>query len=489
MGAEYSVSMVNVASPRGIDGAATIGRLPDLHQLCRAITVWVALSVGDVMQAQEQSPPSPYKPSQVPANAPSDPTETPRAELRAWMKDMNHETEFGIRQAAWHKAHDAMWKAFDEETDDPDAILAALKVDARGKPLELSPEQQGRHQVLKTELATWRRGPTALPPRGRIRGDMAIRLIGNKLRLNVTVADETMPELMANTLRLEGERAERLVNNILSRSANASHSKPALQNDGGVRLMPAEAKESVAWSPDLLGVVTTDEFGLPSNVELQMEPGRGQILAFINEVGTYSSMTPVKNGDGTQHHVRDPSTKDEDIWSITLTLPQSGRPPITHPFGNNIYRQSQALQPKHVNAVVADLPISMELGINKGARKMGEQTLGLQNPTQLPDGQWQVECVSHLFPHVDWATSPVEWDALTFYFGDSNRYALRDRNGSLMPTNITCTDFECRSMKVTLRCPHEPVSGMVTVYSRMSEQELELPRLQPVTPPAPLPAQ
>lgn len=489
MGAEYSVSMVNVASPRGIDGAATIGRLPDLHQLCRAITVWVALSVGGVLDARE--------PQQRPIEAPAQAAvlqrvKTTEQQLSKWMKDLDDD-EFAPRQGAWNAATTELWEAFDTEHSDADALLGRIKTDTHGRPRAMSAEQKARVEGMEKELWRWKHDiPQAFGQMGLIRGDEAMQLMQEKTGVKIGL-HHVAAKLPALTVNLRGNRRERLVNNVLARVCNETKMKPWISSNSGIDLEPAKNDESIAWSPDLIGIVRRDALSGFDYVSLQLEPGKGSILALMDAEGEFAwqeddDCCPIPPPDPLEEK----ETEEEDPFAtvpgVWLDIARNHRPRYTGTFdGANLYTELSPYHPTHVEAVVADLPQSIELTLGGGPKKIGPQTISLPSAKEFFGQAWFLTCRSDIFEEIDWWDATLAWNALTYKLADANQYVVRDEDGKEMSATVVATNFRLRRMTVVISCPRKPASATVRAMTRFGPQSLELPRL-PINQPAPVPA-
>ncbi len=469
--------MEHVAAHRGIDGTPTLGRTPDSRQLLYAATAWVAFGVGAVLEARE--PRQRQMEAPRPSVAVQQRVEVTEQQLSKWMRAWNDD-EFAPRQVASSEAMRELWEDFDTGQRDPNALLRRIKRDPQGRLRASSAEQEGRVDNLEQEVKRWETElPQALEKGRVLSGEKAFEKLRAKMSIPLGF-DKNWEDFGDVRVDLRGEREERLVNNVLAQLCNATKTKPWRHNSGNLDLSAAKEDESVIWSKDLLGVVTVDADGNPEQVALQMEPGRGAILALIDGEGAFYDpcprlpIPPQEN----QPVVRGPR--------LSIALPE--RPKWTGTVHYvQIHYDMLPTDPAHVDAIVADLPASVTLAVGGEARQLGPQEIKLLPPKELPHGGWQITCSSDIFAKLDWMSSDTAWDMLTYELADTNRYVMRDEKGEEMNIRIEGTDFQQRNMWVTIACPRKPASATVTAMTRFEARRLELPRL-PITRPARPPA-
>jgi hypothetical protein len=469
--------MERVATLRGIDGDQQLGHVPAIGRLLRTLTAAAALSVAGTLDAQE------------PASATIDgagtkvvrPAEDPLDE-RAIVKlvEQLDADAFIPRQEASRRITDELWKAFDTEWTDAATLLGRIEKDGGGKPRAVSPEQKERVKNIRAKLAAWRLEPSSLGKLGVIRGDAALHEIRKKALVPIDADDETMRMLAATEIDARGERDTRMTTNVLASLCRATKTIPMPLPNGEIRLVPMQPGESVASSKDLIGIVRTDDAGAPYSMSLQMEPGRGAILAFIDEEGRFAPSLP------------DTYTLDREKENpipafpkpIDLDVAANGRSAWKGSFDQKlVHRTKKVLNADALRTVVANDPVSERLDVGAPAKKLGVQCIGAPSVEETPSGEWKLTVVSNVCGEVPWPPTPGAWDVLTYTLANANRYVARDEEGVEMHPVIESTEFNARVMTVKIVYPRKPADLTVHGFSGMDLRMLDLP--VPVTPPAP----
>lgn len=470
-------SMERVGSPRGIDGDQKIGHGPAIGRLLRALTAAAALSVAGSLEAQESpSAKMDGQQTKVIRSAEGESNERPIANLVEQLDD----DEFLRRQEASRLLSDRLWQAFDMSEAEAKALFALIEKDPKGKPRALSPEQRQRVYHLRDGLASWRLEPSALGKLGAIRGGAALHELRKKAGVPMDTDDETLRALAAVEIDASGERATRMSTDVLASLCRATKTVPMPLPNGEIRLVPMQAGESVVSSKDLIGVVRTGEDGVPYAMSLQMEPGRGAILAFVDAEGRFAPGIP-----DTYKLDRDAAKRGKPFAApIDLDVAANGRANWKGSFDQKItHRTKKAVDGNALRTIVANGPVSERLAIGEGAKNVGIQSIAATTVEETPTGEWKLTIVSNVCGEVPWPPTPGAWDTLTYGVAHANRYAARDDAGMEMRPVIESTEFNMRVMTVKIIYPRKPADLTVHGFSGMDLRLLDLP--VPVTPPTP----
>ncbi len=475
MGAEYSVSMVHVASPRGIDGTPSLGRTPDSRQLLYAAAAWVAFNVGGVLQAFEPKPFSTKQEFAETERTSQLSEQTITKALRAFDSD-----EFGDRQGPWHQLHDALWEAFDTEHNDVDALLARIKTDPKGKKRIVSAEQRSRIEGLEKALSSWRQTlPGALGQVGIVRGDEALDMLRSRVDRPFAIDAMLGERLATANVDLTGERKTRNITRVLAKLCNETSSKPHVTHDN-IRLIQRDENEYVIATDELLASVV--DYGHYRSVDLYMQPGRGQLLAMVNEHGFFeagrnSELVSFVGGKEVNHKTI-PVEHDKDT---RMRIPPSERP----------YWEGQQTQMQRnvawqsggtFDAIVADTPQTIDIAFSKPNAVLGFQEFGIGPASKNEDGTWRFTLTSQILGNIPWMDTSLAWDMPTYAAADANRYMVRGVTGKEMQSHVSGAHFNMRTMQVTITCPEEPASMSVRAYTTIHQRTFASPVLRPKRP-------
>ncbi len=404
---------------------------------------------------------------------------TPDTTLRAWMSNMNAGT-FDRRQAAWSDAKDVLWRGFDTDDEDPDALLKRLRAMGTENGASMSAEQKQRVRSLDEALSSWRTNyPQALPPVGGIRGGNALLLLRKRIPVPLHVDDEHMPMLDATELSLPASREARLVTKTLAKLCAASKTIPRRLPDESVSLVAANENERVVATDELLCVVRESDDGKTRTVELQFEPGRGVLIALFNEHGAYHpsdlDCAPDEAGKPVE---RAPTAIDE---STTLTIASAGRPELKgiSAMGHVNTTISRPIA-EGFDALVADTPRQAVVKPEGKSVRLGFQTFSATTPEQRADGTWSLLFKNTVCSDVPWPPTPVHWDRTTYEAANATRYIVRDEEGKEMPVTIESTIFNERCVDVTVVCPRKPAESTIVAMTEIRQKSFWMPDIGPL---------
>jgi hypothetical protein len=477
--------MERVATHPGIDGDPRIGHGPAIGRLLRTLTAAAALSVAGAMHAAEPPKASVTSPGETAkATALSAAAAKPTAAIEAWIRELDSD-EFSVREAATEKAGKWIEREFVLGNARAAAALASLRADGAGKPRVLSLEQATRlTHVEKRHAAMKLDEPTALDPGENVRGDTALLMIHEATGVRIGADDDVLEALSAVDVPLPAERGARLVNDVVALLCARTKTKPRSLPNGDVRLVAAEANETVLASRDVIAVVANDASGKPETMTLDIGIGRGAILAFVDERGGFAG--GLSNDYLLPHGTTKPGEERTD-GKTGLLIPSNGRPEWTKGSSlNSIHRAAAALDPDKATAVVARDPVTLELSTDGVDKRAGFQSIRMGGVAETENGEWEVTVLSSVFGEIPFPPTPCMWDALTYAAAHANSYHPKDGNGKDMHGTVVETSFSERNMTVRISCPRKPSSVTVRAYAQITPMDLRLPAI-PVTPPTPTP--
>lgn len=470
--------MERVGSPRGIDGEHSAGHGPAIGRLLRALTAAAALGVAGTLDAQEPSAKN-VAAVDVKTVAPAANGVT-EARVRELLAGLDAD-EFDVRERASKELRDVLEGAYDADSAEADALVARLRTSPGGAPRTISPEQNARLMLAESAVALWKTDlPHALPAaNAAVRGDAALHAVKTKAGVPIHADDATLDTLAAEEVRLDGERKTRVLNRVLGGLCAKAGLKPQPLPNGDLRLVPLRDGERVSWSEYLIGVRSRDADGT-ERLTLQLEPGRGVIVAFMDGNGAFARGLQKEYVFPPDRPVGGPLAK------LALGAADDGRTPWKGGFAPTlVHGGMDSFHSTHAYAVVADAPATATLAPLDGSRDVGPQTIGMGKPAQSPDGGWEFTVGSTVCGDVPWPRTPCPWDVLTYKLAHANRYVVRDAEGREMHATVVDTTFDQRRMTVKISCPREPVSVDVRAFTRMQPRWLELPDVTPPAPPAP----
>ncbi len=462
----------------------------------RQTGVWAA-AVSTLMLIGEANAKEPVekKPSNEPVPGAVIPTEKEKDELLGGLAS----GFFDERQGASQRIEELLWRAFDEEALDPEAVLQRLTSDTLGRPRQLDSEQRYRLRALAGHISEWKKLPATLPVKGTVSGNDALGLLQEDAKLPIVADRKITEELASMRMDLSKRRESRIHASVMGSLCQKARVKPVLQPDGGLKLEPLATGERIVWSQDLLGVLSPAKEDKPAELTLQCAPGQGVILGFLDKKGNFSRDAYCIKG--TQMPLP-PEAEEEaphdgprdGIPNIRLAASRNRHhEPYSPPISEADYNTIQMFDSAQAGVVVARAPSSVELRPEGEGQKIGEQMLMMEKPFQLRDtGKWVVFLQGTTYGSTVWNDVPPMFDRLTYKLPHTNRYEFRDANGKQIPHAVTDIYFARREMSIRIDCESEPVLMTLHGFGEVREEWLHMPELpstsykkSAVTPPEP----